>query len=105
MKGEIEEGVKALDFDHTIIVRPGLISGTRQESRPAEAVIRGIAAVAGKISTHYLKDFWAQDADIIAKAAVRTALMADKGEIKEKVILMAGSDIIKHGRTEWTDLK
>lgn len=43
LKGEIEEDVKALDFDHTVILRPGLISGKREESRPAEAVVRQVS--------------------------------------------------------------
>ena len=30
-KGKIEEDIKALGFDHTIIVQPGLTAGRRQE--------------------------------------------------------------------------
>lgn len=105
MKGEIENFVKDLDFDHTIIVRPGLIGGTRQESRPAEAAIRGVAAVMGKISTTWLKDFWAQDADVIAKAAVSAALKTQSGELKDKVLVMEAKEIIEYGRTSWKDLK
>jgi len=40
MKGELEDSVNALGFDHTIILRPGLIVGGREESRPTEFVIR-----------------------------------------------------------------
>jgi len=40
MKGELEDSVKALDFDHTIILRPGLIAGDRVENRPVEFVVR-----------------------------------------------------------------
>ena len=105
MKGEIEEAVKAMEFDHTIIIRPGLIAGTREESRPAEAPVRWLAAGLGNISTHYLKDFWAQDADVIAKAAVRTALKANNGELKDKVVYLHAKEIIQHGREEWQDLK
>lgn len=105
MKGEIEEAIKAMDFEHTIIVRPGLIAGNRQESRPTEAPIRWLAAGLGHISTHYLKDFWAQDADVIAKAAVSTALKASKGELKEKVAYLHAKEIIQYGRTEWKELK
>ena len=105
MKGEIEEYVKALNFDHTIIVRPGLIGGNREESRPSEAVIRGVAAVLGKINTYWLKDFWAQDAEVIGKAAVNAALKVNRGELKEKVILMNAKEIIQYGRTDWEDLK
>ncbi len=104
MKGEIEEHVKEVGFDHTIIVRPGLISGEREESRPSEAVIRKVAAGFGKISTHYLKDFWAQDADVIARAAVQAALKAEKGEVKDNVWVLNAREIIQLGRTDWKDL-
>jgi hypothetical protein len=40
MKGEIEDDIIALKFPHTIILRPGLLLGDRQESRPMEAVAR-----------------------------------------------------------------
>lgn len=59
MKGELEDSVKALDFDHTIILRPGLIVGSRGESRKAEFVVRSIAQFAGMFG-HFLKDPWAQ---------------------------------------------
>lgn len=105
MKGDIEEGVKAMNFDHTIIIRPGLIAGYRQESRPMEAPIRWLAAGLGHISTHYLKDFWAQDAEVIARAAVSTALKANRGELQDKVVYLHAKEIIKYGREEWNDLK
>jgi len=101
MKGEIEEDIKALGFEHTVIVQPGLIAGRRQESRPAEAVARQIANVAGMISTHYLKDAWAQDADVIAKAAVSAGLKAANGEAPSSVWELKGPDIVRLGRTNW----
>ena len=59
MKGQLEEAVKELGFPYTVILRPGLLVGERTESRPMEAVIRGIAKGLGAISTG-LTDFWAQ---------------------------------------------
>ncbi|CAI7644191.1 unnamed protein product [Penicillium manginii] len=96
MKGEIEEDVKALGFERTVILRPGLISGTREESRPLEAGIRFIAGWAGKLHPG-LKNGWAQDADVIAKAAVKAGLRALEGDVpsgKEQVWNIDGSDII-----------
>jgi NAD(P)H-binding len=104
MKGEIEEHIKEVGFDHTIIVQPGLISGQREESRPAEAVMRKVATGLGKISTHWLKDGWAQDADIIGRATVHAALKVERGEVKDKVWVLGGKEIIQLGRTEWKDL-
>lgn len=96
MKGEIEEDVKALGFERTVILRPGLITGTREESRPAEATIRFIAGWAGKLHSG-LKDGWAQDADVIAKAAVTAGLKALAGDVptgSETVWTIEGRGII-----------
>ncbi|KAE8151397.1 hypothetical protein BDV25DRAFT_152737 [Aspergillus avenaceus] len=100
MKGEIEEDVKALGFERTVILRPGLISGQRGESRPLEAAARFVAGFAGKLHSG-LKDSWAQDADVIGKAAVNAGLKALEGDVpagSEKVWVLHGSDIIKYGR-------
>ncbi|KAL4813572.1 protein fmp52, mitochondrial [Aspergillus spinulosporus] len=100
MKGEIEEGVKALGFERTVILRPGLIAGQREESRPAEAVARFFAGALGKVHSS-LKDGWAQEADVIGKAAVNAGLKALNGEVpagSEKVWYLYGSDIIRHGK-------
>jgi len=96
MKGEIEDDVKALGFERTVILRPGVISGTREESRPLEAGIRFIAAWAGKVHSS-LKDGWAQDADVIGKAAVNAGLKALEGDVpegSEKVWTIEGKSII-----------
>lgn len=100
MKAEIEEDVKNLGFEHTIIVRPGLIAGTREESRPLEAGARFIANWAGKLHSG-LKDSWAQDADVIGRAAVNAGLKALEGDVpegSEKVWTLYGGDIIKYGK-------
>jgi uncharacterized protein YbjT (DUF2867 family) len=99
MKGELEESVKALGFDTTVILRPGLLVGERTESRPAEWVVRKIAGAAGMLG-HGAKDFWAQDADVVGKAAVAAGLEALKGG-KPKVWEVGMAEIVKLGRTEW----
>ena len=101
MKGEIEEDIKALGFEHTVIVQPGIIAGRREESRPMEAFTRHVASFAGIISSHYLKDGWAQDADVIAKAAVSAGLKAVNGEAPGKVWELKAADIVRLGRTDW----
>ncbi|KAK7885402.1 Protein fmp52, mitochondrial [Exophiala xenobiotica] len=100
MKAELEEHVKEIGFDHTIIVRPGLIVGSRQESRPGEAAFRFIAGAMGNVHRS-LKDSWAQDADTIAKAAISAATKVEKGEVKDRVWVVAQKDIIRLGATEW----
>ncbi|OAP65294.1 hypothetical protein AYL99_01266 [Fonsecaea erecta] len=102
MKGEIEEHVKDLDFDHTIIVRPGLIMGKRQEHRFVESLFQGVASGLGKLHSS-LKDVWAQDADVIAKAAIAAAIKAEKGELKDKVWVIGQKEIIQLGLKEWKE--
>ncbi|KAH7397870.1 hypothetical protein BKA64DRAFT_723531 [Cadophora sp. MPI-SDFR-AT-0126] len=99
MKGEIEDAVKELGFEHTIILRPGLLVGPREESRLAEAFMRGVANCLGSVA-HVLKDTWAQDAEVVAKAAVSAGLQALEGA-KPKIWEISQSEIIKLGRTEW----
>ncbi|OJD19311.1 hypothetical protein AJ78_00760 [Emergomyces pasteurianus Ep9510] len=104
LKGDIEESILALGFERTVILRPLMIDGQREERRLAEGVVRGIAGLAGRISKPWLKDWWSQDAEEIAKAAVSAGVRAWKGEGeggKEKVVVLDGSDIVRLGRTEW----
>ncbi|KAF4637666.1 hypothetical protein G7Y89_g423 [Cudoniella acicularis] len=101
MKGELEEKVKELGFEHTVILRPGLIVGDRQESRPAEWVVRKIAGGMGMLGNSFV-DFWAQDKEVIARAAVAAGLKAlEGGESVPKLWEVGQSDIVKLGRTEW----
>jgi hypothetical protein len=101
MKGQLEDDVEKLGFTHTIVLRPGLIVGARDDSRPAEAVLRKVANVMGSVSGGALKNFWAQDAEIIAKAAVSAA---EKAEEREPGLWVLGqADIVRLGKTEWKD--
>lgn len=93
MKGKLEDAVKELGFDHVVILRPGLIVGERTEQThgAAELVLRKTATYAGSVSNK-LKDFWAQDAEVIAKAAVKAGLDCVDGKEKEtfKILGQAG---------------
>lgn len=100
MKGELEDAVKSLGFEHTVIVRPGLIVGDREEFRGPELVVRKIAGAMGALS-NMLKDPWAQDADVIAKAAVAAGNKALAGDSPSAVWEVGQSEIIKLGRAEW----
>ncbi|KAJ9631765.1 Protein fmp52, mitochondrial [Taxawa tesnikishii (nom. ined.)] len=99
--GELEEDVKALGFEHTVILRPGVILGERTDSRPPEWVVRKIFGAAGSVSTS-LMDFFAQDALVIARAAVAAGLKCQEGKVEERVWQLASSDIVRLGRTEWS---
>lgn len=104
-KGELEDAVKALGFEKVVIVRPGLLVGARgsHDSRAAESILHKIANLAGGLSGNKLKDFWAQDADVVAKAAVRAGLDCVEGKQNEQVRILAQGDVVRLGRTEWKD--
>ncbi|CAI4215507.1 unnamed protein product [Parascedosporium putredinis] len=103
MKGELVDGVKALGFKHTVILNPGLILGTREDSRPLEAVARTIAGFLGGISGGALTNSWAQDADTIAKAAVSAGVQILDGKREPGVWVMPQSEIVELGLTGWKD--
>ncbi|KAF2123892.1 NAD dependent epimerase/dehydratase family protein-like protein [Dothidotthia symphoricarpi CBS 119687] len=97
MKGQLEDGVKALNFKHTVILKPGVIQGTRTESRPAEAVVRGIAGALRKLSP-MLTDFWVQDAAAIARAAVHAGVQCVEDKREPGVWELGQSDIVALGK-------
>ena len=101
MKAEIEKAVKELGFPHTVFVKPGLLVGARKDTRVTEAIVRTIAKGMGAISQAGLKDWWAQDADVVGRAAVAAGMQCLEGKKEEGVWEVSQSDIIRLGRTEW----
>lgn len=97
MKGELEDSVKALGFKHTIILRPGLILGGREDSRPAEFAIQKLAGLF-KTLTPKLTDFWAQDAATIARAAVVAGVQCVEGKREGGVWVVGQTEIIALGK-------
>lgn len=101
MKGELEDAVKEIGFKHTVILKPGLIVGDRDDSRPPEFVLRKVANLFGAVSGNRLKDFWAQDAEVIARAAVHAGVECLEGKKEDGVWEVGQADIVRLGRTEW----
>ena len=102
MKGQLEDAVEALGFEHTVFVRPGLLVGERSELRGLELVLQRTAGFLGGLSNR-LKDPWAQDAEVVARAAVQAALNCVEGRESEKVRVLSQWDIVRLGRTEWKE--
>jgi uncharacterized protein YbjT (DUF2867 family) len=98
MKGELEESVSALGFKHTVFLRPGFIAGerTNREAGVAEVALRWIAKGLGNVSPA-LKNPWAQDGDLIAKAAVVAGVQCLEGKKEEGVWEIGQADIVKLG--------
>ena len=80
MKGELEDAVTGLGFEKTVFVKPGMIIGNRETSKPLDGVMGGLAWFTGVISGGKLRDIWAADADVIARAAIIAGLEAVEGK-------------------------
>ncbi|KAL8756097.1 MAG: hypothetical protein Q9184_004608, partial [Pyrenodesmia sp. 2 TL-2023] len=93
MKGELEDAVKALEIPHTVIVKPGLLVGNRQDLRLTEAVLRNIAKALRVVSQTWLTDWWAQDVDVIGRAAVAAAIECSEGKRPEGIWILGQRDI------------
>lgn len=101
MKGELDEAAKAIGFKHTIILKPGLLVGARSDSRPGEFAARQIATFLGSVSGNRLKDSWAQDAEVVSRAAVSAALDASRGQSAPGIRILDQAEIVRLGRTQW----
>ena len=75
--------------------------GKREEMRGAEGVLRGLAKALGSVSKGWLTDWWAQDADVIGRAAVSAGMMCAEGKREEGVWVIEQSEIVRLGRTDW----
>ena len=102
MKGELDDAVTKLGFQHTVIVKPGLLVGPRESKRPAEFAVQKIASAMGGVS-NVLKDFWAQDADVVAKAAIAAARECAEGKRKEGLWVIEQAEIVTLGRKQWQE--
>jgi uncharacterized protein YbjT (DUF2867 family) len=97
MKGELEDRIKSLNFTHTVILKPGLIMGARDEMRWAESAFRALAIGLGKIHP-VLKDSWAEEASVIGKAAVVAGLRCVEGEREAGLWVVGHAEIARLGR-------
>ncbi|KAK4134897.1 protein FMP52, mitochondrial [Trichocladium antarcticum] len=103
MKTGVEDSVKALEFETAIILRPAVILGRRETAQPGGDFFAGLVSGLAKVFGTGLQDMMGQEAEVIARAAVHAARMAEAGEAPEKFWVLESSDIVRMGRTEWKD--
>ncbi|PVH25818.1 NAD-dependent epimerase/dehydratase family protein [Sphingobacterium corticibacter] len=73
MKGQVEEDIKALNFEELYIMRPALITGNRDEVRPAEGFASWFFKIINPLLLGNLKKYRSIDGKTIAQALVKTA--------------------------------
>ncbi|KAK5995195.1 Protein FMP52 [Cladobotryum mycophilum] len=97
MKNGVEDAIQALGFDQSIILKPGLILGERDQQRSVEGWVQS----ATRSLPFGFQDKIGQEAEIIARAAIRAAQLADEGKAPSKHWVVEASEILRLGRTEW----
>ncbi|EUC42195.1 hypothetical protein COCMIDRAFT_104187 [Bipolaris oryzae ATCC 44560] len=100
MKIGVEDAIRDLDFEHAIILRPGMIVGDRE--RPKSIFLETTIGNIHKISQG-LQDLIGVDQKILGQAAVNAARIAREGNAPSKYWVLEQADIIKYGRDEWKD--
>ena len=87
MKGELDEAVSKLNFLKTIIFRPSILDGNRQEKRAGEKV----GLVLSRFLTRFiLKRYQPTPVDILAKKMIESAL-----DQKNGFRIISGIEILK----------
>ncbi len=78
-KGEMEEALKALNFDRLVIVRPSLLLGNRTEKRFGEKVGIILYKVFRFMFVGSLRKYRGIEASDVAKAMIALSLINEKG--------------------------
>ena len=103
MKQGVEDTVRDLGFDHAVILRPGLILGQREQDKHLGWLLNPAVRAIGRIAGGWAQDMLGQEAEVIARAAVHAAKLAEQGKAPSKYWILEAKDVIRLGRTEWKD--
>ncbi|KAI0872151.1 NAD(P)-binding protein [Hypoxylon argillaceum] len=102
MKNGVEDAIKALDFKQAIILRPGFLIGKREVAHSGGALLDGIFRNVKTYIGQGAQDRFAQEDQVVARAAVKAALLAAEGKAPSKYWILEQSDIVRLGRDEWS---
>ena len=98
MKQGVEAAVRDAGFEHAVILRPGMLFGHREQGRALSDTMHAVVGGVGKVLGRWFVDSVGQDAEVVARAAVRAAEMALRGEAPAKVWVLEQADIVRLGR-------
>ncbi|KAI1422485.1 NAD(P)-binding protein [Xylaria sp. FL1777] len=101
MKIGVEDTIKSLGFNQAIILRPGFLMGDREVAHAGGPLL---GSIFGGIKTYLgqgAQDKFAQADEVVARAAVKAAILAAEGKAPSKYWVLEQKDIVKLGRDEW----
>ncbi len=79
IKGEVEDAMEKQGFQRLDLLQPGLLLGSREQRRPAEALFQRLAPLANLAMAGRLRPYRAIPADSLARAIVRLLAMEGTG--------------------------
>ncbi|KAI1095560.1 NAD(P)-binding protein [Rostrohypoxylon terebratum] len=100
MKIGVEDAIKDGGFEQAIILRPGMILGKREVEHQGGPLLTFLVRGLGKIAQG-AQDAFGQESEVIARAAVRAAVLAQEGKAPSKYWVLEQADIVKYGRDEY----
>ncbi|KAI1257648.1 Protein fmp52, mitochondrial [Eutypa lata] len=100
MKQGVEEAIKDMGFEQTIVMRPGAILGKREVDHPGGPLLNTAIRSLGWIYQGW-QDGLGQDAEVIGRAVVHAMILAQEGKAPDKYWLLGQADVVRLGRDEW----
>ncbi|RYP86134.1 hypothetical protein DL769_000812 [Monosporascus sp. CRB-8-3] len=100
MKQGVEDAIRDIGFEKAIIMRPGAILGEREVEHPGGPLLNTAIRSLGRINQSW-QDGLGQDADVIGRAAVHAAILAQQGKAPSKYWVVGQADVVRLGRDEW----
>ncbi|KAK6855284.1 hypothetical protein PG990_008420 [Apiospora arundinis] len=104
MKQGVENAIQSLGFAHqAVVLRPGIILSEREREHQGAPLLKSLIRGVGRVSQAW-HDNLGQEADVIARAAVKAALLspeAEAGRASGRYWVIERDDIVRLGRDEW----
>ncbi|RYP47966.1 hypothetical protein DL768_006063 [Monosporascus sp. mg162] len=92
MKQSVEDVIGDIGFEQTITMRPGAILGKREVEHPGGPLLNTALRSLGTISQDW-QDGLGQDADMIGRAAVHVAILAQQGKAPRNYWVVGQADV------------
>jgi uncharacterized protein YbjT (DUF2867 family) len=94
VKGEVEDAISKLGYEKVVILRPSILIGDRDESRPGEAIGQWVAKKMSFIFTGPLAKYKGMPANVVAHAMVNAVQKPYKG-----VLIVENLDIFEWAKS------
>lgn len=100
MKQGVENTIRSLDFEQAVVLRPGIILGDREREHQGAPFLKSLIRGIGGLSQAW-HDNLGQEANVIARAAVKAALFAEvDNRARSQFWVIERQEIVRLGRDE-----